>query len=252
MKTQSEPIVYYSGKSIKEDQEIVLSHDENIHLTKVKRINPPCDVFILNEQKLKVKGVFLELDKKNRAIIKINEISSCNPTFKLAAALPLIKMNRIEIAIEKLTEIGVNHFYFYKADFSNLGSVDFRKKDLRWKNIIISACKQSRNFLIPDLFFFNQLHDIFKSTEISNIFVPIELNQNETIFDFFDLIKKESNAFFVIGLEGGFSCSEIEILDLYKSNFFKISSYILRTETAAIYTAAMINEMINFKKGMSL
>ncbi|MBQ9554376.1 RNA methyltransferase [bacterium] len=75
------------------------------------------------------------------------------------------KMDKLELIIQKLTEIGVSDIYLFQAERSLLKTVNENKQQ-RLKKIIYEAVEQSRAWTIPQLHFVSDLKSIGKKWQI--------------------------------------------------------------------------------------
>ena len=104
----------------------------------------------------------------------------------------------------------------------------------RYKEIIKSAFLQSENYYLPDIEISEFLFDI----DFKNFKNPIFLDQNASL----NLNKDEDVDAIIVGGEFGYHEKEIEFLEKQKNiRSFKISSNILRVETAPVVALAKLN-----------
>lgn len=137
-------------------------------------------------------------------------------------ALAAIDSDKVDLALTKLTELGVASIYLFMAERSNsthsLGEGRFRLD--RLKKISIEALAQSRGCFLPDISFVDMGY------LISNNFSFLTFGGEA--FD--PLVRK-----YVVGPEGGFAMSEIP-LNVKSCSF---AGNVLRSETAAIVAASL-------------
>ncbi|MDJ1648588.1 16S rRNA (uracil(1498)-N(3))-methyltransferase [Mycoplasma phocimorsus] len=173
---------------------------------------------------------------KNKAnIIKKLDI---NNEFKhdIVYALPLIKYKKIDLLVQKLTELGVKKLQLLLTENISVKYTidDLKKKIERWEAISKAACEQSfRNnclkILMPIKF-----DDFLKQYLNYNKFIAHEKQEVEESFFL------EGDLVLVSGPEGGLTQDEVE--KALKNNFKVISlgKTILRAESAAIKLASLI------------
>lgn len=133
-------------------------------------------------------------------------------------ALSLIKQSRLEIAIEKCTELGITDFFLLNTEFSNLKFPNIG----RLKKISIEAAEQCGRLSIPI---------IHKSQSLEN-WLKYNMHLNPILFDINGERINHITGCPIIGPEGGFSGREIELMQNLQK--IQISENILRAETAAI------------------
>ncbi|MCF7895116.1 MAG: 16S rRNA (uracil(1498)-N(3))-methyltransferase, partial [Candidatus Omnitrophica bacterium] len=176
------------------------------------------------------------IKQKNIKITKINKIREqliIKPFLTLG--FPLIQEKKIDFILQKATELGVANFIPYYSSRSRGSSPAAPTKINRWQKIIIEACRQSERLWLPKI---NQplaLNQLIKNDfNLKLVALPgktgkIKINN-----------KNFKNILGIVGPEGGFT--DEEITACLKNNFkvIKLSSNILRTETAAIFLTGLI------------
>ncbi len=155
-------------------------------------------------------------------------------------ALP--EKERFELILQKLTEIGVSRIVPYVSRRSiTLEERDaLQKKSHRWPEVVLRAAKQCRRAMIPELY------PVLVWDEAIYLGAKGDLNlilyEAETPWSLAERLRgavPHRTSLFV-GPEGGFDCAEIE--DGRALGFLPVSvgPRILRTETAAIVGAALV------------
>lgn len=131
--------------------------------------------------------------------------------------------NRVEFIIEKATELGVNEIYPLICENTQIAKFDINRNIKK----AISAIKQSERAILPNIYSplkFEELNS-FKLNN-KNCFLADKDGIEESI-------KVDSEVFFFVGPEGGFSSNELDFLDL-NCKKVKLGNAVLRTETACI------------------
>lgn len=155
----------------------------------------------------------------------------------------LAKGSKMDLIIQKCTEVGVKEFYPVATHRSVVKIKDIKKEQSkveRWNSIADEAAKQSKRDILPKvqkIISFDKLIEILKDKD--NIIVPYEDEENKTIKTGLNNIKGNS-IHLIIGPEGGFEPSEIEDLKDIGADIVTLGSRILRTETAGIVAATII------------
>lgn len=170
-------------------------------------------------------------------VIQSEKTEKTAPPLHIAIA-PTKNIDRFEFFLEKCTEIGISEITPIICFHSERKTI----KVERLNKIIVSACKQSKNFHFP---IFNELSSL---TEIINSgykrkFIA-HCDNNEKIE--LKTLKIKEPTLILIGPEGDFSKNEIELA--MKNGFEPISlgKSRLRTETAGIVACTTIN--LNYEK----
>ena len=155
-------------------------------------------------------------------------------------ALP--EKERFELVLQKLTEIGVSRIapYTSSRSITLLERDAGQKKSHRWPDVIRRAAKQCRRARLPELFSvlsWDQATYYARQTELKLL-----LYEGEAPWSLQEILRESrpASVSLLVGPEGGFSTEEVaEVRDL---GFLPVSigPRILRTETAAILGAALV------------
>lgn len=179
-----------------------------------------------------------EIDEKHiklRIIEKKEDKFSLN--IKIDAGISILKGDKMDLTIQKLTELGINKIIPILA---NRCVVKLDKKKDRWDNISKEALKQCQGVnptIIDDIKKMNELE--FEKYDL--IIVPYESEKNIYIKEILKNKDKEiKNILYIIGPEGGFENEEIELLKKREAKIISLGNRILRAETAAIVTGGVI------------
>ncbi len=158
--------------------------------------------------------------------------SADNPTEIWLAFTP-IKLNYLNLMIQKATELGVTRFIPLLTDHTVVRKIN----EKRIKKIIVEASEQSNRLNLPTL-------DKLKNLEVflkENIDITIhfgDLNSKNKKID----IKRDEPLCILIGPEGDFSIKERKIISKMKNIIpININKNILRSETAAISMISIIS-----------
>ena len=158
--------------------------------------------------------------------------SADNPTEIWLAFTP-IKLNYLNLMIQKATELGVTRFMPLLSDRTVVRNIN----ENRIKKIIVEASEQSNRLKVPSLDKLTKFDTFLKSNQNTNIIFG-DLNTNNKKLD----LKNKDPLCILIGPEGDFSVREREnISKLKKIIPLKINDNILRSETAAISMISIIS-----------
>ena len=177
------------------------------------------------------------VDGKNEYFCKIEEIDKFSLNIKIDAGISILKGDKMDLTIQKLTELGINKIIPILA---NRCVVKLDKKKDRWDNISKEALKQCQGVnptIIDDIKKMNELE--FEKYDL--IIVPYESEKNIYIKEILKNKDKEiKNILYIIGPEGGFENEEIELLKKREAKIISLGKRIVRAETAAIVTGGVI------------
>lgn len=203
---------------------------------------------ILNVYRLKENDKLRIVDGNYEYITRISEITkkyilvdiiekfedNYSLDVNIDVALALIKNDAFSLAIQKLTEIGINKIIPTVMDRS---VVKLNEKKDKWEKIVTETLKQCRGVkktIISDLV---ELKNIDFNYYDKVIFVFEKSSRTKNLNEI--LTKKDKNILYIIGPEGGFSEDEIDFLNKFYT--ISLGNRILRAPTAAIYVGALIS-----------
>ena len=158
---------------------------------------------------------------------------------KVLLAFPLTKEGKVDFILQKATELGVAGFIPFTCERSIKYGPSAKKKQ-RWNRIIAEATRQSQGVWLPfleDTVSFNELIKRDCKLKIAGSFNGKSLGSV--------LLKEAEDVFVIVGPEGDFSLSEYKKLKDNSFKFIRLSSNILRVETACIFFVGLINHIIN-------
>ena len=218
-----------------------LDQTQSIHLSKVLRLKLHEEVEAFDGMGSSAICKITDIEKRSVSLQRVSEIQTSDLIKeKIICVIPLIKKDNFHFMIQKLTEIGVSDFIFYKPDLidQSIAKKDITKVVTKSEEVIISACKQCGSNFMPT----STIHE-----NITKAFNFIEEGIDIYVFDVeasegFNLNKLKSgkNICLVTGPESGFSESE---LDFFKNRNIKlrlIGNNILRAETAPIVISSLV------------
>ena len=153
----------------------------------------------------------------------------------------------MELIIQKSTELGVKEFIPVDMErcVSKITGKDEAKKIDRWQKISEVAAKQSGRDMIPKV---NGVMTIKQVCNVVNdydlLIVPYERAEGYSFKDAIEELKKDNKEDYTIGIvigpEGGFEPSEIELLKNAGAKIVTLGKRILRTETVALAMSSVI------------
>ena len=208
-----------------------LDKSQSHYLNKVMRINIGKNFSLFNqsgewEAKIAkiIKGVVeFSITKKIRSNTNEKEIW---------LAFAPIKLNYLNLMIQKATELGVTRFIPILTERTIVRKIN----EKRVNKIIVEASEQSNRLKIPQLKEIVKLDDFLKFNQKTNVIFG-DLNTNNNKLN----IKRTEPLCILIGPEGDFTTREREkILKLKNIIPLKINENILRSETAAISIMSIV------------
>ena len=209
-----------------------LDKSQSHYLFKVMRANIGQTFSLFNESgewEAKIK----DIKKGIVEFLVIKKLRSANNEREIWLAFAPIKLNYLNLMIQKATELGVTKFIPILTERTIVRKLN----DKRLNKIITEASEQSNRLKIPKLEKILKLNEFLKLNENINIIFG-DLNTDNSKINF----KSSDPLCILIGPEGDFTVKEREnILKLKKLIPLKINHNILRSETAAISMISIIS-----------
>ena len=209
-----------------------LDKPQSYYLSKVMRMNEGQSFSLFNhggEWEAKIQSI-------NKGIIEfliVKKLRSANTEKQIWLAFAPIKLNYLNLMIQKGTEIGVTKFIPILTERTIVRKIN----EKRINKIIIEASEQSNRIKVPSLDKLIKLDNFLDLNQKVNIIFGDLNTKNKKIE-----IKNKDPICILIGPEGDFSVNERKkILELKNILPVKINNNILRSETAAISLISIIN-----------
>ena len=231
------PNAFYIDSDNLNGNSFFLDEDESFHAFKVFRLNPGDSIFLLNGFGLAYKAVIEKYEDKivfGRISKKVHLFGENDFTINVFPAI--LKRDRFEILLEKVTEMGVVNIYPVLTERCVKRQINIQ----RCKKIIVASAKQCQRSLFPVIHKPKRLQSYFEDP-IKQSFAGV-ITSSKRISDF-DLNNRSPVNIF-IGPEGDFSFDEIQFLDSNGVQFFNLGKRKLRAETAIQACLGVFNELL--------
>lgn len=220
---------------------IELPEDESKHCVRVLRKKVGDEIILIDGKGNKATCTITDDNPKKCKLEIVKKVHFNTKKIGLHIAIaPTKNFDRMDWMLEKCTEIGVSEITFIESENSERNKINME----RCEKILIQSIKQSKQYWLPKLnniTSFKQFVSNQKTTDL-NCLIAWCNEQTKTINESIDLKK---STLILIGPEGDFT--ELETKMAIENNFKTISlgQNILRTETAAVYASAIINNLIS-------
>jgi 16S rRNA (uracil1498-N3)-methyltransferase len=220
----------------KNDNKLLLNDSDFHHIYKVMRMKNNDQIEVVCDKKVYV----CNLEDNYGVIIK--EIESNNVNKEINLVIPVLKEAKMDLIIQKATELGVSNIYVIKTERS-IVKVDLKedKKISRWQTIAKEASEQSKRIDIPKIRGVLNIKDLKEIDGIKLVCSTKErvktlqnLLHNNFIYDKITI---------VVGPEGGLSDKEESLLNELGFLSISLGKLIMRVETVPIYILSVLNFM---------
>jgi 16S rRNA (uracil1498-N3)-methyltransferase len=236
---------FFFEENLPVPDEFILSEESSKHIVQVLRMHESDQLLITNGKGETLTAFIVIADKKKTAV-KITERNFFTQHIgRISIAVSLIKnKTRFEWFLEKATEIGVSEIIPLTCQRTEKQHFNYD----RMKNILVSAMLQSQQLWLPLLHVPVKFEEIVKKSIHRNKFIAhcVEGQKkhlaNETPGNYRsdNYQVQHDDQIILIGPEGDFTKSEIELA--LQHNFIPVSlgETRLRTETAALVAAVLL------------
>lgn len=215
---------------------VELTGDEAHHAVKVKRTEVGEVIEICDGQGVRVRGKVAEVKKHSLKLSVESRTTEPESKLKLTVAQALAKGDRADLALEILTEVGVDYILPWRAEYAIAKWDDEEKGKTKWQNTVAQASKQSRRSWIPVVQNSVSTEELAKAA--TNYDVAVVLHES-AVRSFADLwLPERGSILLIVGPEGGVSPSELEQLSAIQQ--VRMGKTVMRTSTAGAIAAGAI------------
>lgn len=222
--------------------EFVLDGPEGRHAVSVKRLRPGEEVVLTDGRGRWTEGVVKAAEGKDRLVVMdlecVHEQPPQTPRITVVQALP--KGDRGELAVETMTEVGVDAIVPWSASrcITQWKGERGLKALGKWRATAREAGKQSRRVRFPEV------ADAATTEQVAALLATADLaavlhESGEEPLATADL-PTEGEIVLVVGPEGGISPQELALFGQAGARAFRLGSTVLRTSTAGTAAAALL------------
>lgn len=221
-------------------EKLILRDSDIHHIKNVMRMRTNDDIEVIFDNKLYICTI-MSIDPFDICIKEVIEEKN-KINFDITIAIGLVKEQKMDLILQKLTELGVNRIIPLSMERSivKLDDKKFEKKKARWETICKEASEQSKRTSIPEITNIMTLKELVKMESDIKL-VASTKEKNKMLNYYLQNVNDCAKIIMVVGPEGGIS--DREELFLNENNFLSVSfgNLIFRVETAAIYVASVFN-----------
>lgn len=222
------------------NKDMLLEESDIRHIKKVMRMNINDKIEVIYNNKLHICEITSLEPFDIKVIEKLDEDKKTK--IELTVAVALVKEQKMDLILQKLTELGVSRIIPVSMERSivKLDKERFNKKKVRWESICKEASEQSKRTNIPIIEDIKSIKDLTK--EDADLKLVASTKEKEKLLNYYlQSIEDCAKIIMVIGPEGGISDKEEDILVSNDYNRVSFGNLIFRVETATIYVASIIN-----------
>jgi len=210
-----------------------IAGDEFHHAVRVVRVKEGEEVELFDGRGNAVRGNVVAVERAQLRVRVDGEVPSRELSINLCLAMSIIQLDKFELVLQKATELGVRSFIPTVSERVEVRPERYRGKQERWGKIVFEAVKQSGRSAIPAIEEPAPLVEVVARSGVRIIF--------DADHESAPLPDSLAAATLLVGPEGGWSESELEIARGAGCLPQRLGSRRLRAETAAIVATAVIS-----------
>ncbi len=218
-----------------------LGGDDAHHLTRVLRVEKGQKYEISDNRQV----YLAEVEAARRDLVSfrvIERIPAAEPLVRIALFVALVRFERIELLVEKATELGVESMSFFAAERSEHGlDRAAAKRSERWLRIAREASEQSRRVRLPVITAPVPVREVLNDPGPCRVLLDEEPGCASLMQALPSARTPEDRVSVLVGPEGGWTDRERGLIRDAGWQSCSLGPSILRTETAAIAAIAVIN-----------
>jgi 16S rRNA (uracil1498-N3)-methyltransferase len=215
--------------------------DDAHHLTRVLRVEKGQKYEISDNRQV----YLAEVEAARRDLVSfrvIERIEAVEAPVRIALYVALVRFERIELLVEKATELGVESMSFFPAERSERGlDRAAGKRAERWQRIAREASEQSRRVRLPEIAAPAPFRDVLADAGPCRLLLDEEPGCASLLTALPSPRAPEDRVSVLVGPEGGWTDRERGLIREAGWRSVSLGAAILRTETAAIAALAVVN-----------
>jgi 16S rRNA (uracil1498-N3)-methyltransferase len=219
---------------------VVVEGSEAHHAVVVRRLRVGEAITLTDGEGASVTGEISATGKKSLDVVVRARESGPRPVPSVTVVQAIPKGDRGELAVEVLTEIGVDRIVPWAADRSvAVWRGERAEKSLaRWRGTAREAAKQSRRSWFPEV---SPLADTDQvGALIGAVDLAVVLHEGASTPLSAVSIESVESLLVVVGPEGGLTDAEVAAFERYGAQVVRLGAEVLRTSTAGVAAVAAL------------
>ena len=205
------------------------------HISNVYRLGIGDEVRVVDGE-YEYLTTIIELSKKEILLeIKQKKEDNYSLNINIDIALGVLKNDKMNLAIQKLTEIGIRKII---PLYTERVVVKLNEKKEKWETIANETLKQCKGVKFTEIVGMSNFKDIDYEKYDKILYAYENSKDSKSIYEIVEM--KEKNILYIIGPEGGITTEEVLFLKEKGAIEISLGRRILRAETAAIVVGGIL------------
>ncbi|HEX8138944.1 MAG TPA: 16S rRNA (uracil(1498)-N(3))-methyltransferase [Pyrinomonadaceae bacterium] len=228
-----------------------LAREEARHLSDVLRLGRGDEVFVFDGEGREYRCRVTEAGRAQALLEVCEEVEAARPSspLRLTLCVALLKGEKFDLVVQKATELGVASIIAVVTKYADVrvkDEADAVRRLARWKRIALEAAKQSGRACLPELLGPMSFASVIESEAIEAAHCRLFFSERggrallEAMAECPEDLKR---AVALVGPEGGWSEEELEGARSGGWSVVTLGGRVLRAETAAIVTTALLQHL---------
>ncbi|MFT3970040.1 MAG: 16S rRNA (uracil(1498)-N(3))-methyltransferase [Micropruina sp.] len=222
---------------------VAVTGDEGRHAAIVRRIRKGEVVLVSDGIGNAIRGPVVTADVNGLVVEVVEVLADPVRSLRFTVVQALAKGDRSELALEMLTELGVDEIVPWQASRSVVKWAPDRVERAlaRWRNIVREATKQSRRFRVPRVS--PPLTTAELALRIPEPALTLVLHEGADAWPVVADLPAEGEVMIIVGPEGGLTPEELALFAEAGGRPTLIADAVLRTSTAGVVALAQLQAL---------
>ena len=222
--------VFITSANLQTQQTVVLDGDEGRHAVAVRRIRVGEKIELTDGNGVKAICAVVSVSKHSldAEVESVNVEPKPEVTFTVVQALA--KGDRSDLALEILTEVGVDSITPWSAAHSIAKWDETDKGLLKWQRVVREATKQARRSWIPQISALHSTSEVADLLANADLALVLHESADQSISDI--EVPEHGSVIVVVGPEGGVSPEELKVFAQSGAKIVRMGAPVMRTSTA--------------------
>lgn len=222
-------------ENIKNNEIIINDKSDCNHIQNVFRLNIGSVLRVIDGEYEYIAEISNITKKEVKLKIKNKNDDNYSLNIKIDVALGILKNDKMNLAVQKLTEIGINKIIPIQTDRV---VVKINEKKEKWDIVVKEALKQCKGVKFTKIDPITKIQMINYDLYDKIIYAYENSDSSQKISNILEYT--DQNILYVIGPEGGITAEEVEFLKSIGAIEISLGKRILRAETAAIVLGGIL------------